>query len=143
MSEEQSTERLRYSSTRTHGNMFGYRGVEWHQSRGKFAARIEPANGKRGKWLGRFETAEDAARAYDQAAREVYGTDAFLNFPQPGEKAVQKSLLRDGLCPEGHALAEFGKENNRGQMICRRCNANAANRSYRRRVSAKEAAHVN
>jgi hypothetical protein len=35
--------------------------------------------------LGRFLSEADAARAYDAAAREVYGPFACLNFPGPGE----------------------------------------------------------
>jgi len=33
------------------------------------------------KYLGRFHTAEEAAKAYDKAAKEVWGDFAFQNFP--------------------------------------------------------------
>ena len=32
-------------------------------------------------WLGSFATAEEAAMAYDEAARRLYGPDAYLNLP--------------------------------------------------------------
>jgi len=35
-----------------------------------------------GKYIGRFTTAEDAARARDKAAREAYGDFAVLNFKE-------------------------------------------------------------
>lgn len=60
-------------------NTSGYRGVSWHQVRRKWRACI----GVHGKMIdiGHFSSAEDAARAYDQAAREFFGEDAFVNFP--------------------------------------------------------------
>jgi hypothetical protein len=33
-------------------------------------------------WLGSFASAEDAARAYDEAARKLYGAHAHINLPQ-------------------------------------------------------------
>jgi hypothetical protein len=60
-------------------NTSGYKGVYWHKRASKWVAQISE-NGKR-KYLGRFANAEDAAHAYDAAAKELYGEFARLNFP--------------------------------------------------------------
>jgi hypothetical protein len=57
----------------------GFKGVSSRRGGKGYVARIQ--DGVKRKQLGWFHDPEVAARAYDAAARELYGEFAWLNFP--------------------------------------------------------------
>jgi hypothetical protein len=66
------------NSVRTRPNKTGFRGIFYNGSR--FAVRLRGGSNPR-RYIGSFQTAEAAARAYDKAAIEEFGEFATLNFP--------------------------------------------------------------
>lgn len=60
-------------------NTSGFKGVSWFKEHQKWRADIR-VNWK-AIYLGMFSSREDAARAYDEAARKYHGEFAVLNFP--------------------------------------------------------------
>uniref|UniRef100_A0A7N0VNH6 AP2/ERF domain-containing protein n=1 Tax=Kalanchoe fedtschenkoi TaxID=63787 RepID=A0A7N0VNH6_KALFE len=96
-SSSKSKKKTTSSSPSDSGHRFlGVRRRPW----GRYAAEIRDPTTKERHWLGTFDTAEEAALAYDRAARSMRGARARTNFVYPDTPAG--SSVTSLLSPDHH-----------------------------------------
>lgn len=88
--------RLGYSSP--------YKGVYWSKIRRRWHVLITVDS--RAQNLGFYASEAEAALAYDDAAREVFGEFAHLNFPDGVPRAVRDQACAEGAAAEAERQAE-------------------------------------
>lgn len=66
---------------------------------GRWVAEIKDSSQRVRLWLGTYDTPEEAARAYDEAARALRGENARTNFAAPAANPDSNSSLLANSCP--------------------------------------------
>lgn len=120
-----------------------YRGVR-QRTWGKWVAEIrEPFNGDPAPrkssrlWLGTFDSAVEAALAYDEAAKAMYGNLARLNFPKYCQESTYSNILSsDTFKSSPKELSDsYGVVEDKESMMN---NLSPAGKLYRSKVAVKE-----
>ena len=122
---------------KTNTNLTGYRGVTFDKKTGRYIAKI--GYKKEMITLGRFDTAEEAARAYDKASLYYYGKKGYLNFREyiqpineiPNASLVLLSNGEHGVVDSCH-IEEVNKYLWHAQTMCKEANTWYINRNVKK-----------